>query len=114
MVIVATIAILTAAGCGPEKTPPPEVDGLPVVVAAGDIADCTTEGDEATAGLSVASMARSSLWATTPTRTGRAKTSPSATIPPGTRSRSAPKRFEWEFVPVEGESFSDSGVAQCH
>ena len=47
MVIVATIAILTAAGCGPEKTPPPEVDGLPVVVAAGDIADCATEGDEA-------------------------------------------------------------------
>src|ERR671910_294308 len=36
VVIVATIAILTAAGCGPEKTPPPEVDGLPVVVAAGD------------------------------------------------------------------------------
>ena len=51
MVIVATIAILTAAGCGPEKTPPPEVDGLPVVVAAGDIADCATEGDEATARL---------------------------------------------------------------
>ena len=35
----------------PEKTPPPEVDGLPVVVAAGDIADCATEGDEATARL---------------------------------------------------------------
>jgi acid phosphatase type 7 len=51
VVIVATIAILTAAGCGPEKTPPPEVDGLPVVVAAGDIADCATEGDEATARL---------------------------------------------------------------
>ncbi|HSK85986.1 MAG TPA: metallophosphoesterase [Rubrobacter sp.] len=51
MVIVATIAILTAAGCGPEKTPPPEVDGLPVVVAAGDIAACATEGDEATARL---------------------------------------------------------------
>jgi Calcineurin-like phosphoesterase len=51
VVIVATIAILTAAGCGPEKTPPPEVDGLPVVVAAGDIADCATEGDEATASL---------------------------------------------------------------
>ena len=45
MVIVATIAILTAAGYWPEKTPPPEVDGLPVVVAAGDIADCATESE---------------------------------------------------------------------
>jgi acid phosphatase type 7 len=25
-----------------------------------------------------------------------------------------PKRYEWEFVPVEGESFTDSGAAQCH
>jgi hypothetical protein len=25
-----------------------------------------------------------------------------------------PKRYEWEFVPVEGESFSDSGASQCH
>jgi len=25
-----------------------------------------------------------------------------------------PKSYDWEFVPVEGESFSDSGVAQCH
>ncbi len=25
-----------------------------------------------------------------------------------------PKRYEWEFVPVEGESFTDSGGAQCH
>jgi hypothetical protein len=23
-------------------------------------------------------------------------------------------RYEWEFVPVEGESFTDSGAAQCH
>ena len=22
--------------------------------------------------------------------------------------------YEWEFVPVEGESFTDSGTAQCH
>jgi acid phosphatase type 7 len=51
VVIVATIANLTAAGCGPEKTPPPEIEGRPVVVAAGDIADCTTEGDQATARL---------------------------------------------------------------
>ena len=51
VVFVTTLAILTAAGCGPEKTPTPEVDGRPVVVAAGDIADCFTEGDEATARL---------------------------------------------------------------
>jgi acid phosphatase type 7 len=24
-----------------------------------------------------------------------------------------PKRYEWEFVPVKGETFSDSGVARC-
>jgi hypothetical protein len=22
--------------------------------------------------------------------------------------------YDWEFVPVEGESFTDSGGAQCH
>src|SRR5215217_9140495 len=51
VVIVTTLAILTAAGCGPEKTPTPEVDGRPVVVAAGDIVDCSREDDEATARL---------------------------------------------------------------
>ena len=25
-----------------------------------------------------------------------------------------PKSYDWEFVPVEGESFTDSGAAQCH
>jgi len=25
-----------------------------------------------------------------------------------------PKRYDWEFVPVESESFTDSGVARCH
>ena len=50
-VIVATVTILIAAGCGTEKTPPPEVAGPPVVVAAGDIASCGTESDEATAEL---------------------------------------------------------------
>ena len=25
-----------------------------------------------------------------------------------------PKSYEWEFVPVEGESFTDSGGDQCH
>jgi len=25
-----------------------------------------------------------------------------------------PKSYEWQFVPVEGESFTDSGAAQCH
>src|ERR671911_1797684 len=48
---MATVTILIADGCGPEQPPPPEVDGPPVVVAAGDIADCATEDDEATARL---------------------------------------------------------------
>jgi acid phosphatase type 7 len=51
VVIVTTLAILIVAACGPEKTPPPEVSGRPVVVAAGDIADCAREDDEATARL---------------------------------------------------------------
>jgi hypothetical protein len=25
-----------------------------------------------------------------------------------------PKRYDWEFVPVRGETFSDSGIARCH
>jgi hypothetical protein len=25
-----------------------------------------------------------------------------------------PKSYEWRFVPVEGETFSDSGSARCH
>ena len=25
-----------------------------------------------------------------------------------------PESYDWEFVPVEGESFTDSGAAQCH
>ena len=25
-----------------------------------------------------------------------------------------PKRYEWEFVPVNGETFSDSGDTRCH
>ena len=49
VVIVTTVAFLIAAGCGPEKTPPPEIAGRPVVVAAGDIADCAREDDEASA-----------------------------------------------------------------
>src|ERR687897_778759 len=49
--MVATVTILIAAGCGPEQPPPPEVDGPPVVVAAGDIADCAREDGEATAKL---------------------------------------------------------------
>jgi hypothetical protein len=55
-VIAAFVAGLLAAGCGSEQTPsppeqtpsPPEqTPSAPVVVAAGDIADCRTEGDEA-------------------------------------------------------------------
>src|SRR5829696_9453511 len=25
-----------------------------------------------------------------------------------------PKSYDWEFVPVEGDTFSDSGSARCH
>jgi hypothetical protein len=25
-----------------------------------------------------------------------------------------PRSYEWRFVPVEGETFSDSGRARCH
>jgi hypothetical protein len=51
VVIVAFVAILSAVGCGSERTPTPENGAAPVVVAAGDIADCTKEGDKATARL---------------------------------------------------------------
>jgi len=46
VVIVAFVAVLIAAGCRPEKPVK-----KPVVVAAGDIADCSGTGDEATAKL---------------------------------------------------------------
>jgi acid phosphatase type 7 len=56
--LVGLLATLLALGCAsepassPNWTPPPaEVAGSPVVVAAGDIAHCRSEGDEATAGL---------------------------------------------------------------
>ena len=51
MVIVAFVAVLIAAGCGSERTPSPEDADPPVVVAAGDIAACFKNGDEATARL---------------------------------------------------------------
>jgi hypothetical protein len=48
-VIVATIAILLAFGCAPQR--PPRPPSAEVVVAAGDIANCHAQGDEATAEL---------------------------------------------------------------
>jgi acid phosphatase type 7 len=45
-----TLAILIAVGCAPEWLPGPPPSGE-VIVAAGDIADCTSDGDEATARL---------------------------------------------------------------
>jgi hypothetical protein len=66
VVIGAFVAVLLGVGCGseqttsppeqtssPEQTPskPEQTSSPPVVVAAGDIADCRTEGDEATARL---------------------------------------------------------------
>jgi hypothetical protein len=49
VIIVALLAILLAFGCAPER--PPRPSSANVIVAAGDIADCTREGDEATARL---------------------------------------------------------------
>jgi acid phosphatase type 7 len=60
VVIVAFVAVLVGLGCGSEQTtsppkqtssPPEQTSSPPVVVAAGDIADCRTEGDGATARL---------------------------------------------------------------
>ena len=52
VVIVAIVAILLlAVGCDSELTPSPEVADSPVVVAAGNIAKCSADGDEATAEL---------------------------------------------------------------
>jgi acid phosphatase type 7 len=48
VVIMAFIAVLSAAGCRPERPP---VEKPEVVVAAGDIASCSGTGDEATAKL---------------------------------------------------------------
>jgi len=50
--LVAFVA-LVALGCGSERTPSPpkQTPSPPVVVAAGDIGDCRSEGDEATAEL---------------------------------------------------------------
>ncbi len=50
MVLVALLGTLLAVGCAPERPPGPPPSGK-VIVAAGDIADCRREGDEATARL---------------------------------------------------------------
>jgi acid phosphatase type 7 len=52
VIIVALLAILLAFGCAPERPPGPPPSGK-VIVAAGDIADCPSDGDEATARLVV-------------------------------------------------------------
>ena len=49
MVLVVLLGVLLAIGCAPER--PPRLPSGEVVVAAGDIANCATEGDEATAEL---------------------------------------------------------------
>src|SRR5215211_7829217 len=48
-VIVALVAVLLVFGCAPERPPRPPSGN--VIVAAGDIASCSREGDEATARL---------------------------------------------------------------
>ena len=49
MVLVVLLGGLLALGCAPERPPVPPSGN--VIVAAGDIADCSSEGDEATARL---------------------------------------------------------------
>ena len=49
MVLVSLLGALLALGCAPER--PPRLPSGEVIVAAGDIADCSSEGDEATAKL---------------------------------------------------------------
>jgi acid phosphatase type 7 len=52
--VVALVVALTAVGCSSERTPSPEPEGAgrpPVVVAAGNIGDCRSADDEATAEL---------------------------------------------------------------
>ena len=50
MVLVALLGGLLALGCAPER-PSPRLPSGEVIVAAGDIADCSSEGDEETAKL---------------------------------------------------------------
>src|ERR671920_2151378 len=50
VIIVALLIILLAFDCAPKRPPGPPPSGN-VIVAAGDIADCASEGDEATARL---------------------------------------------------------------
>jgi len=52
VIIVALLIILLAFGCAPKRPPGPPPSGK-VIVAAGDIADCSSDGDEATARLVV-------------------------------------------------------------
>jgi 3',5'-cyclic AMP phosphodiesterase CpdA len=52
VIIVALLTILLASGCAPKRPPGPPPSGK-VIVAAGDIADCSSDGDEATARLVV-------------------------------------------------------------
>src|SRR3712207_3795917 len=50
MVLVALLGTVLAVGCAPEQPPGPPPSGK-LIVAAGDIADCRREGDDATARL---------------------------------------------------------------
>ena len=52
VIIVALLTIVLAFGCAPKRPPEPPPSGK-VIVAAGDIADCSSDGDEATARLVV-------------------------------------------------------------
>ena len=51
IVDIVAVLLLLVVGCDSQLTPSPEVADSPVVVAAGNIAKCSGEGDEATAEL---------------------------------------------------------------
>jgi hypothetical protein len=89
VVIVALLTILLDFGCAPERPPGPPSGNI--IVAAGDIANCAGEGDEATAklvegidGAAVLTLGDNAY------PEGGPRTSSNATSRPGDSSRSAP------------------------
>ena len=116
-------------------TPPLTGDEPAVLVGAGDIAECGTEGDEATAALIDGVIAEhpdavvftsgdnaydGGLRSAT-TSSARAWQQATATISvrlPVNSTRLQltlyADRYEWQFLPVEGATFTDSGSGACH
>ena len=99
--LVAFVAVLAAVGCGSERTlSAPEVTTRPpVVVAAGDIASCSSEGDEDTAQL---------LFGMGPAGTGTVLALGDLALPVGSAKQfekcyeASWGRFKWRTRPVPG------------